>query len=251
MASWSSISSRKCGSPMERSRAPKPCCDGIKGECSSAPGAFIDMLATSPIARSVGRWILRTACQNAASWRSAELRVDRVSVNLFPIQFHDPSFVDEVKDVLAETGLPPEGLELEITENIILTSNAATRAAVEELRRLGVRLALDDFGTGYASLSLLTQLPLTRIKIDQSFIRGLPDDPQLVVLVRSLITIAHGFGLTVIAEGVETAAQAAFLRNEGCDEAQGFLFARPQPAAVFEASLGNRPDDVSATPTRS
>jgi len=120
-------------------------------------------------------------------------------------------------------GLPPNALELEITENIILTSNATTRAAVGKLRQLGVQFALDDFGTGYASLRLLTELPLMRIKIDQSFIRGLPDDSKLVVLVRSLITMAHGFGLTVIAEGVETEAQAVFLRDEGCDEATGIL----------------------------
>jgi diguanylate cyclase (GGDEF)-like protein/PAS domain S-box-containing protein len=221
-----------------------------QGRTLVGPGAFIDMLATSPIARGVGRWILRTACQNATSWRGASWGVNRVSVNLFPIQFHDPSFVDEVKEVLAETGLPPDGLELEITENIILTSNATTRVAVDELRRLGVQLALDDFGTGYASLSLLTQMPLTRIKIDQSFIRGLPDDPHSIVLVRALITMAHAFGLTVIAEGVETAAQATFLRDEGCDEAQGFLFARPQPAAVFEASLINRPEEVPSKPAR-
>jgi EAL domain-containing protein (putative c-di-GMP-specific phosphodiesterase class I) len=121
---------------------------------------------------------------------------------------------------------------------------------VDKLRELGVQLALDDFGTGYASLSLLTQLPLSRIKIDQSFIRGLPDDPRLIVLVRSLITMAHGFGLSVIAEGVETSAQAAFLLDEGCDGAQGFLFARPQPASVFETTLRNHRADFTAAQTR-
>jgi EAL domain-containing protein (putative c-di-GMP-specific phosphodiesterase class I) len=160
------------------------------------------MLATSPIARPVGRWILRTACETASSWQGAGLQASRVSVNLFPVQFHDPAFADEVTDVLAKAGLPPNWLELEITENIILTSNAATRAAVGKLREIGVQFSLDE--TGYASLRLLTELPLTRIKINQSFIRGLPDDSKLVVLVRSLITMAHGFGLTVIAEGVET-----------------------------------------------
>jgi diguanylate cyclase (GGDEF)-like protein len=212
-----------------------------QGRTLVGPGAFIDMLATSPIARGVGRWILRTACQNATSWRGASWGVNRVSVNLFPIQFHDPSFVDEVKEVFAETGLPPDGLELEITENIILTSNATTRVAVDELRRLGVQLALDDFGTGYASLSLLTQMPLTRIKIDQSFIRGLPDDPHSIVLVRALITMAHAFGLTVIAEGVETAAQATFLRDEGCDEAPGI--------PVRKATAGSRVRSFPDQPT--
>ncbi len=203
-----------------------------------------DMLATSPIALPVGRWILRTACEYAASWRRAGLLPSRVSVNLFPVQFHDPSFVDDVREVLAETALEPNCLELELTENIVLTSNTTTRASVARLRELGVQFALDDFGTGYASLSLLTELPLTRIKIDRTFIRGLPEESKSIVLVRSLITMAHGFGMTVIAEGVETAAQATFLRNERCDEAQGFLFARPQSAAMFETTLGARADAV-------
>jgi EAL domain-containing protein (putative c-di-GMP-specific phosphodiesterase class I) len=182
-----------------------------QGRTLVGPGAFIDMLATSLIARAVGRWILRTACQ---SWPSGGRGINRVSVNLFPTQFHDPSFVDEVKDVLAESGLPPTCLELEITENIVLTGNQRHERPSRSSAGLASGLPSDDFGTGYASLSPLTQLPLTRFKIDQSFIRGLPDDPQLVVLVHSLITMAHGFGLTVTVEGVETAPEAAFCRME-------------------------------------
>jgi len=219
-----------------------------QGRTIVAPGAFIEMLAASPIAVAVGNWILRTACETAASWRSMGLQSTRVAVNLFPSQFHGASFVTELEETIAATGLPPQSLELEITENIALNGNAATLAPLRKLRDLGVQIALDDFGTGYASLSFLTQMPLSRIKIDQSFVRGLPDDPKLVAIVRSLIAMAHNLGLGVIAEGVETVAQAKFLRSEGCDEAQGFLFAKPLTASAFEALLraGERRDDLRA-----
>ena len=219
-----------------------------QGRTVVAPGAFIEMLAASPIAAAVGSWILRTACETAASWRNMGLRPTRVAVNLFPSQFHSPVFVAELQEVLAATGLPPNSLELEITENIALHRNAATLAPLRRLRHLEVHIALDDFGTGYASLSFLTQMPLTRIKIDQSFVRGLPDDHKLVAIVRSLIAMAHNLGLGVIAEGVETVAQAKFLRSEGCDEVQGFLFAKPLTASAFEALLraAARDDDLHA-----
>jgi diguanylate cyclase (GGDEF)-like protein/PAS domain S-box-containing protein len=202
-----------------------------------APGAFIGALAAGPIAIEVGTWILQTACKIAATWRNNGLLPVRVAVNLFPRQFHDPSFVDKVEKTLADTKLPPGALELEITENIVLSCNAATLAPLHKLREIGVELAFDDFGTGYGSLSFLTQMPLTHIKIDQSFIRGIPDDNKAVAIVRSLIIMAHNIGQKVIAEGVETVSQASFLRSEGCDEAQGFLFAKPLPASEFEALL--------------
>jgi diguanylate cyclase (GGDEF)-like protein/PAS domain S-box-containing protein len=212
-----------------------------QGPTPVAPGAFIHTLAASPIAPAVGSWILRTACETAAEWRNKGLRPIRVAVNLFPTQFHNPTFVTELEGVLADTGLPPDLLELEITENIALSCNVATLAPLRKLRELGVRIAFDDFGTGYASLSLLAQMPLTHIKIDQSFVRGVPDDPKLVAIVRSLIAMAHNVGLSVIAEGVETVAQARFLQLEGCDEAQGFLFAKPLTAPAFEALLRAAP----------
>jgi diguanylate cyclase (GGDEF)-like protein/PAS domain S-box-containing protein len=208
-----------------------------QGDTIVGPRAFVNNLATSPIAAAVGSWILRTACETAASWRGVALPMSRVSVNLFPMQFHSPSLIAELEEILGETGLSPESLELEITENTALTYNEATLATVRRLRELGVGIALDDFGTGYASLSLLTQMPLTRIKIEQSFIRGFPDDKKLAAIVRSLITMAHNVGLSVTAEGVETDQQASFLRTEGCDEAQGYLFARPLTASAFQALL--------------
>jgi diguanylate cyclase (GGDEF)-like protein/PAS domain S-box-containing protein len=218
-----------------------------QGRTVVAPGAFIHMLAVSPIAASVGSWILRTACETAVSWQNKGLRPTRVAVNLFPTQYHSPSFATELEQLLLDTGLAPESLEIEITENIALGSNASTLAPLRRLRDLGVRIAFDDFGTGYASLSFLTQMPLTHIKIDQSFVRGLPDDHKLASIVRSLIAMAHSVGLTVIAEGVETVAQAKFLRAESCDEAQGYFFAKPLPASSYEALLrAARHDAVGA-----
>jgi diguanylate cyclase (GGDEF)-like protein/PAS domain S-box-containing protein len=208
-----------------------------RGGAVVAPGAFIDALSESSIATEVGNWIVRTACETSATWRSKGLAPVRVAVNLFPTQFYDSSFVSEVQKALLDTRLPPEGLELEITEKIALKSDAATFAILHKLRDMGVRLALDDFGTGYGSLNCLIKMPLTHIKIDQSFVRKIPDQTNSTAIVRSLIEMAHRIGLEVIAEGVESIEQANFLRSEGCDEAQGFLFARPLPAGDFEALL--------------
>jgi EAL domain-containing protein (putative c-di-GMP-specific phosphodiesterase class I) len=207
-----------------------------RGRTVVQPKAFIDILGRSAIAASVGSWILRTTCETVASWRSNGLLPGRIAVNLFPVQLQDPSFIADLEQILGETGLPPDSLELEITENIALSRNSATLAMLRKLQQLGIGIAFDDFGTGYASLSLLTEMPLTHIKVDQSFIRGLPSDRKLVAITRSLITMAHNVDLAVIAEGVETVEQARFLQAEGCDEAQGFLFARPLTTSMFECS---------------
>jgi diguanylate cyclase (GGDEF)-like protein/PAS domain S-box-containing protein len=200
-----------------------------------APGAFIDTLAESAIAAGVGRWIIRTACEQAAAWRAIGLRLERVGVNLFPSQAYDEALAQDVTEALRDFGLPADALELEITENIAL--NREDSAVLQRLHDKGVKLAFDDFGTGYASLSYLTRLPLTRIKIDRSFVGKITRDAQDAAIVRSLIAMAHNLNLGVIAEGVETSQQADFLLNENCEEAQGFLYAKPLPAAEFETYL--------------
>ena len=204
-----------------------------------APGAFIDALAESPVALDVGRWILRTACAHAAAWRLAGLPPVRIGVNLFPIQFHDGTLLQDVETALLASGLPADALELEITENIALGHDEAMLEPLRALRARGVGLAFDDFGTGYASLSYLTRYPLTRIKIDQSFVQKITDKsgPEETTIVRSMIVMAHNLGLEVIAEGVETAEQAHFLRAQQCDEVQGFLYARPLPPQEFAEYL--------------
>jgi EAL domain-containing protein (putative c-di-GMP-specific phosphodiesterase class I) len=203
-----------------------------------APGAFIDTLAESPIASGVGRWIIRTACEQAAAWRAMGLPLARVGVNLFPAQAYDEALSQDVMEALHDFGLPADALELEITENIAL--NREDSAVLQRLHDEGVKLAFDDFGTGYASLSYLTRLPLSRIKIDRSFVGKITRDAQDAAIVRSLIAMAHNLKLGVIAEGVETSQQADFLRNENCEEAQGFLYAKPLPAEEFEAYLRTR-----------
>jgi diguanylate cyclase (GGDEF)-like protein/PAS domain S-box-containing protein len=200
-----------------------------------APGAFIDTLAESAIAAGVGRWIIRTACEQGAAWRAMGLPLVRVGVNLFPSQAYDEALSQDVMEALRDFALPADALELEITENIAL--NREDLAVLQRLHEQGVKLAFDDFGTGYASLSYLTRLPLSRIKIDRSFVAKITRDAQDAAIVRSLIAMAHNLDLEVIAEGVETSQQADFLLNEKCEEAQGFLYAKPLPAEEFVAYL--------------
>jgi diguanylate cyclase (GGDEF)-like protein/PAS domain S-box-containing protein len=204
-----------------------------------SPAAFIDALGASPIAPAVGKWILRTACEQAAAWRAMGVPLRCIGVNMFPPQLDDETLVDSIADALRKAGLPPEILELEITENAALNYDD-TIIPLQHLHEMGVRLALDDFGTGYASLNCLTRFPLSRIKIDRQFVGKITDDAEDAAIVRSLIGMAHNLSLGVIAEGVETDAQAAFLRDQGCEEAQGYLYAQPLSAAEFEAYLRSR-----------
>ena len=202
------------------------------------PGAFIEALSESSIAPEVGRWILEDACSRMAAWRAAGLALGRISVNLFPCQC-GPTLPAIIEEVLAQSGLSADLLELEITETVALNHDSAL-IPLRELHEKGVKIAFDDFGTGFASLSYLTRYPVTSIKIDRSFVAKISDDGQNAAIVRSLIAMAHNLGLSIIAEGVETAAQAAFLLNEKCEEAQGFLYAKPLSAADFEAYLRTR-----------
>jgi diguanylate cyclase (GGDEF)-like protein/PAS domain S-box-containing protein len=201
-----------------------------------APWAFIETLAGSSIAPDVGRWIIHTACAQAAAWRAMGLPLGRIGVNLFPAQLNGEALLKSVEDALQGTGLPGEALELEITENVALNYEDAI-GVLRTLSERGVKLAFDDFGTGYASLSYLTRFPLARIKIDRSFVHNITDNTEHAAIVRSLIAMAHNLGLEVIAEGVETQAQAEFLLAEHCEEAQGFLYAKPLPAGEFEDYL--------------
>ncbi|MEX0954243.1 MAG: EAL domain-containing protein [Rhizobiaceae bacterium] len=204
-----------------------------------APDAFIESLAENAVAPQLGRWILKAACKAAAHWHSAEGGGPTIAVNLFPAQFRSGSLLEDVEEALAESGLPPEALELEITENIALDHDDSVLTPLVQLRAMGIGIAFDDFGTGYASLSYLTRYPLTRIKIDKSFVRNIDESSasEDTAIVRSIIAMAGNLGLKVTAEGVETAAQAAFLRAEGCHDLQGYLFSRPVPEAEFRRFL--------------
>ena len=200
------------------------------------PRAFIEVLSDSALALDVGRWVLATACAQAAEWRSHGFLLARMAVNLFPRQLHHPSLIEDVEAALRHSRLPAELLELEITEDIALNHEEAAKP-LARLREQGVKIAFDDFGTGFASLRYLTLFPVSRIKIDRGFVKGVADDAKSAAIVRSLIGMAQSLGLEVIAEGVETTAQAAFLRNERCEEAQGYLYGRPLSAADFAVYL--------------
>jgi EAL domain-containing protein (putative c-di-GMP-specific phosphodiesterase class I) len=197
-----------------------------------APHTFIDALAESPLALDVGRWVLGTACAQAAEWRSQGFSLARMAVNLFPRQLHHHSLIADVEAALRHGGLPSDLLELEITENIALNHEEAAKP-LARLREQGVNIAFDDFGTGYASLRCLTLFPVSRIKIDRGFVREITNGAKSAAVVRSLIGMAQSLGLEVIAEGVETTAQAAFLRNERCEEAQGHLYGKALSAVDF------------------
>jgi EAL domain-containing protein (putative c-di-GMP-specific phosphodiesterase class I) len=161
-------------------------------------------------------------------------------VNLSARQFHQTALATKIRDALARTGLAPDHLEIEITESVAMSDAALSRQILEELGRAGVRLAVDDFGTGYSSLGYLRRFPLDTLKIDKSFVREIMVEPDDATIVRTVIGMAHSLGLEVCAEGVETPEQLAFLRQENCDRAQGYLYGRPMPADDFRAFLIER-----------
>lgn len=197
-----------------------------------SPASFIDVLSQKPSAAAVGEWILRTACKQAATWRE-HIPTFRIGVNLFEAQFQSGRLLSSVKETLSHYKLPPQNLELEIVENILLRDDTNTLRLLHKLRVCGVNLAFDDYGTGYASLSLLKRYPVSRLKIDRSFIRNVDTDSENAAVVKAVIYLGKSFGLNVIAEGVETDAQRRFLKQNACEEAQGYLFGKPMPADEF------------------
>jgi diguanylate cyclase (GGDEF)-like protein len=201
-----------------------------------APGAFIHILEHGRHAQAAGDWVLDEACREAARWWRMGRKL-RIGVNLFAEQIRSGDLLGNVQRALARHGLPPEALELELTENIALAHEAGTAGTLTALRMLGVRLAFDDFGTGFASLTTLKKIPVHRLKIDRGFVANLPADEHDKGIVEAILALARTLDLEVIAEGVETAAQEEYLRSRGCAEAQGYRYARPMPAAAFRASI--------------
>lgn len=202
------------------------------------PLDFIPVAEQVGLIVPIGQWVLRTACHEAAGWLRDGLDL-RVAVNLSPLQFKDANLVQSVLTVLAQTGLPAHMLELEVTESTAMEDTAATMATLRSFKDSGVNIALDDFGTGYSSLSYLTRMPLSKLKIDQSFVAGLPDNRENLVIVRAILAMADNLNLSITAEGVETLEQANLLGNMGCDLLQGYYFSRPVVAAAVPALLKN------------
>jgi EAL domain-containing protein (putative c-di-GMP-specific phosphodiesterase class I) len=198
-----------------------------------SPAKFIPLAEECGLIEQIGMWSIREACRQMAIWRRAGLDIPCVSVNLSPINFQNVNLATMVAQILAEHGLAPSHLMLEITEGVFLNERATVVATMNELRSQGIGLSLDDFGTGYSSLSRLTQLPINELKIDRSFMRDLEANSATRAIVTAVVRVGQSLNLAVVAEGVETTEQGLFLTELGCDAVQGFLFARPMPSAGF------------------
>lgn len=203
------------------------------------PGDFIPVLEELGLVVDVGDWVISEACRQLKTWHQAKVRVPKVSVNISARQFSDGQLGTRIATILKETGLPPACLELELTESILMREVSEAMQILAGLKNLGLSIAVDDFGTGYSSLNYLKQFPIDVLKIDRTFVDGLPSGEQDAQIARAIIAMAHSLNLAVIAEGVETHEQLDFLREHGCDEVQGYLFGRPMPANRFEAQFSN------------
>jgi diguanylate cyclase (GGDEF)-like protein/PAS domain S-box-containing protein len=197
---------------------------------SVPPGVFIPVAEEIGLIQYIGTWVLHTACQQARLWMDQGLAFGRISVNVSPQQFRQPRFPALVQTILSETGLPASALELEITEGTLMETADAAVSILNQLKEVGVSLAIDDFGTGYSSLAYLKRFPIDRLKIDRSFVLDIETDPSDAAIAIAIIALAHSIGVTVVAEGVETAGQRDFLNRYGCDLVQGYLYCRPVPA---------------------
>jgi diguanylate cyclase (GGDEF)-like protein len=197
------------------------------------PADFMSLAEDTGLILPIGEWVLRTACTQLAAWKKAGLENFRVSVNVSPLQFQQPNFVETVAQILKETALDPTTLDLEITETAIMQNAAHVATMLGKLKRMGLRIAIDDFGVGYSSLGYLKRLPIDMLKIDRTFVSDATTDPDDAALVVAIITLAHNLRLKVTAEGVETVEQLRFLHLLKCDEGQGYFFGKPAPPEVF------------------
>lgn len=202
-----------------------------------SPADFIPLAEETGLIVPLGEWVLRTVCSQMRCWLDAGLEPLRIAVNLSACQFRQTTLWKMVKRTLQESGLAPKMLEIELTESVIMDNIQTSSTVLRDLKKMGVHISMDDFGTGYSSLSLLKRLPLDTLKIDQSFVRDITTDAEDAAIVDAVISLAHSLRLRVIAEGVETREQLDFLREHGCDEAQGYLYSRPLPVAAIEAWL--------------
>jgi diguanylate cyclase (GGDEF)-like protein/PAS domain S-box-containing protein len=204
---------------------------------SVSPAEFIPVAEDSGQILQIGEWVLRSAMQQLQAWRSAGLQDLKVAVNLSAIQFHQQQLPEIINRILLDSDLPPDSLELELTEGVAIHDPRQATATMDRLREHGVRLAMDDFGTGYSSLSQLKRFQIYKLKIDQSFIQDLDHDSNDRAIVSAIIRMAQALGMQTTAEGVETEAQLEFLREQGCDEAQGYHFSRPLAPDALETFL--------------
>jgi len=202
-----------------------------------APARFIGVAEETGLIVAIGAWVIRTACAQNRAWQAAGLPLLRVAVNLSARQFRDRGLEQTIVAALADSGLEAQYLELELTESLMMQNVDEAVLTLQRLKRLGVALSIDDFGTGYSSLAYLKLFPLDYLKIDKSFVHDMLSDPNGAAIVRSVIALGHSLNFKIIAEGVETAEQLAYLARHQCDEMQGFYFSRPLPGDEFVALL--------------
>jgi EAL domain-containing protein (putative c-di-GMP-specific phosphodiesterase class I) len=201
------------------------------------PDKFIPLAEASGLIVPLGAWVMRTALLELRDWHAAFSPGMRMAVNVSSVQLRDPGFIAMIDEVLAETGVDPSHIDLELTESVMIETNAATLAVLDALKARAFHLALDDFGTGYSSFRCLQDLPIDQIKIDQSFVRRVTNDTGEDSIVRAMLAVTDRLGIGVIAEGIETAEQRDFLCREGCTYGQGYYFSLPVPAETFRDLL--------------
>lgn len=207
----------------------------IKGMVS--PVDFIPLAEKTGVIVPIGHWVLQEACKQMKSWHNNGFPHLTIAINLSPYQFKTGDVASAIAEIVWETGLEPHHLELELTESSIMDNPEKSLLMLSVLKSMGIKTSIDDFGTGYSSLSQLHQLPINVLKIDQSFVKNITQDPESAAIINTMITMAHKLHLKVVAEGVETHEQLEYLKKEGCDEIQGFLFSKPITSADFEILL--------------
>jgi EAL domain-containing protein (putative c-di-GMP-specific phosphodiesterase class I) len=205
------------------------------------PAKFIGLAEDTGLILEIGDFVMRDACARTRAWQERGFGRLRIAVNISARHFQQRNFSERLVEILGETRLDPTSLELELTETSIMENTDSAARLLRQIRNLGVKIAIDDFGTGYSSLSYLKLLPIDTVKLDRSFVKGATTDPDDAALVMAIVTLAHNLKLRVVAEGVETQEQGAFLRLLRCDEAQGFLFGKPMPPELFESRFAVDP----------
>ncbi|MDQ0654258.1 GGDEF/EAL domain-containing response regulator [Pseudomonas cedrina] len=205
-----------------------------------SPAVFVPILESLGLIVPVGRWVIDTVCQQIAEWQRGDIGAVEVSVNVSGHQLIEGDLIADIARILAQTGVAPHWLEVELTEGSLMENTQHTIASLQRLHAMGVKISIDDFGTGYSSLAYLRRFPIDTLKIDIAFIREVTTNPQDAAITRTIIELAHSLNLRVVAEGVETQAQLAFLKDAGCDQIQGYLFSRPLPVDTLKRLLLER-----------
>ena len=201
------------------------------------PNEFISLAEDIGVIYPLGEWVLQTACRQTKAWHEAGFNFLTIAVNLSAKQYQDENLIRLVQEILLETDLAPEFLNLEVTENIVMRDVEAAISIMQQLSKMGIRISIDDFGTGYSSLNYLKKFPLDVLKIDRSFVQDIPDDADDVAIAKAILSLGQSLKLKVVAEGVETNEQLKFMQAHGCDEIQGYLFSKPLPTRKFTSLL--------------